>query len=988
MKGSAHSEAENQAERSRRSPDTEEDLFHRSRKRSSRDLFHLEDDDSGYVEGKVFMSWPPANGARRFNLEVSENHSLNRFEVAISGRCFQWVETLPFRPHDRICLALKGAEVEFRKESSAPHQLPLILRYTSGVAIKYLSGTNKGKIINTWEKHAPMEDWYSPGPMRRVSDVIMDDTSASRTPAPSLSLGDVGRATNQNLEDEVQPSGHCTSGGHRHSKRSANQNGPARLTKFERKKRRWEKHRASRTSGHLERDIRTPTHLSGNASERVASPQPPQIPTSVHTNDPENDKILLTIPQDSMSTQPSSSTYLRTGTHSGEPSLSIGNAFRTEMGDVFSPLNVLRKGHELINVIGVVTQANAPKRTSTNEWSRSFTIVDPTITSGNGLSDAGVGVTCFQKNYVEWLPQVAEGDVVILRKLKISEFSGVLKAIGYTDKLRWAVYDSATNDARPVDRGQAPEEEALANGLGYIFTPFWKPSKDGVELQYCHKLLTWWKGLRGTEKEVICVQRATRPTKEHRLLCEASPEVAPEGYFNCTVEILHKFHNDAGSYTVYVTDYTNNPHTYPLKPTWCPPGLCDRIFPIEMWDKARDLAQLMNAGEYWYLYNVRARLNRSGYLEGKMHTAEKVIQLNETEVDKYLHLKALLTRKQSFSEGGLSAGLPNSFPYKLFQDVDDTSVFFSCVVEVLSVDFDPRDGTSIYATDYTYNPTFSRQVSTSEWARGLDFRILRIKLDGAQSQMARDICIGSSYRILNLRLIQRGDSSNTHGRLGGEDRLLLPLTDREEEQQSTLKMNKDKWKRELMLDRTSWPTSPTPQPMTTQRGAPKYSTIREVLSSTTCPSVFTVVARTVDFFPFLLEDACILRCMSCQSDVPLTFKACPGCDDMTETHCKWCYCLYLRLEDDADDSLNVSLCGKECTLLQDTPADDFHYDRGAFCKFLAKLKPVIGNLKEVHDAWSVNREKEIESPRMNFTIESWAIGDDERGYGLLKCTTA
>lgn len=151
MKGSAHSEAENKAERSRRSPDTEEDLFHRSRKRSSRDLFHLEDDDSGYVEGKVFMSWPPANGARRFNLEVSENHSLNRFEVALSGRCFQWVETLPFRPHDRICLALKGAEVEFRKESSAPHQLPLILRYTSGVAIKYLSGTNKGKIINTWE---------------------------------------------------------------------------------------------------------------------------------------------------------------------------------------------------------------------------------------------------------------------------------------------------------------------------------------------------------------------------------------------------------------------------------------------------------------------------------------------------------------------------------------------------------------------------------------------------------------------------------------------------------------------------------------------------------------------------------------------------------------------------------------------------------------------------------------------------------------------
>lgn len=109
---------------------------------------------------------------------------------------------------------------------------------------------------------------------------------------------------------------------------------------------------------------------------------------------------------------------------------------------------------------------------------------------------------------------------------------------------------------------------------------------------------------------------------------------------------------------------------------------------------------------------------------------------------------------------------------------------------------------------------------------------------------------------------------------------------------------------------------------------------------------------------------------------------------MLETHCKWCYCLYLRLEDDAGDNLNVSLCGRECTLLQDIPADDLRYDRGAFHRFLAKLKPVIGNLVGVHDAWSVNREKVVESPRMRFTIESWAIGGNERGYGLLNCTPA
>ncbi|KAI6109680.1 hypothetical protein F5141DRAFT_1116076 [Pisolithus sp. B1] len=905
MKGSAHLETENKAGKFSCSSDTEEDLFHCSRKRSPQELLDLRGDDSGYVEGMIFMSWPPTNGTRHFSLQVSEGFSISRFEVFFSGRSFPWVRMLPFRPHDRICLALKGAEVESRKESSAPCLLPLTLSTSAG--------TNEGKVINTWQEHAPVDDWYNPGPMRRVSDVIMDDASASATPLPSLGLGNVDRSTSRPLEDQVQPSDSCTSSRHRDREFSANHLDGGKLTKLEKTKlrRKSKRVRASRNSAQVGHDIPKHADLNGGADKHVAPPQPPYDAASLHTNSEVNDKIVSAIPENSVSVQPMSGTKLRTDTHPGEPSLSIANGFRTEMGDLFTPLNALRRGHEMINVIGVVLQASVPRRTSTNEWSRSFTIVDPSIASGNGLSAVGVGVTCFQKTYVEWLPQVAEGDVVILRKLKISEFNGVLKAIGYADKLRWAVYDSATNNARPADRGQAPEEEAIGNGLSYFFTPFWKPSKDGVELQYCCMLLQWWKGLRGTEKEVICAQRVIRPTKEHRLLCVASPEVAPDGFFNCTVEILHKFANDCGSCTVYVTDYTSNPHTYPLKPAWCPPGLSDRIFPIEMWDEANAIVPLMNVGEYWYLYNVRARLGRGGYLEGRMQTASKVSQLDETQLDKFPHLAALLKRKQEFSEGCSSSGLPNSFPYKLFQDVDDTSAFFSCAVEVLSVDNDARDGTSIYATDYTYNPTFPRQASTAEWARGLDFRILRIKLDDAQSQVARDTTIGSFYRILNLRLIRKGDGFNTYGRLGGEDRLLLPLTDQQAEQQTTLKMNKDKWKRELMLDRASWATSPTPQSMEIQCEPTGYSTIQQVLSDTTCPSTSTVVARAVDFYPFFLEDACILRCMKCEADVPPTFKACPRCDDMMETHCKWCYCLYLRLEDNAGDNLNVSLCGRE-----------------------------------------------------------------------------
>ena len=51
-----------------------------------------------------------------------------------------------------------------------------------------------------------------------------------------------------------------------------------------------------------------------------------------------------------------------------------------------------------------------------SEWSRSFTIVDEsTVNRG----EPRLVVNCFQKKYVEWLPQANEGDVVILRNLKV-----------------------------------------------------------------------------------------------------------------------------------------------------------------------------------------------------------------------------------------------------------------------------------------------------------------------------------------------------------------------------------------------------------------------------------------------------------------------------------------------------------------------------------------------------------------------------------------
>lgn len=121
-----------------------------SRRRNLEELLRFKDDDSGYIDGKVFMIWPPRHKLCRIKLEVAQDSELYRFEVEMPHK-----DGITFRPHERISLALKGMKVDSRKESSAPHCFPIILRFPDGVVFKYLSGANAGKVIDTWQGKLP-----------------------------------------------------------------------------------------------------------------------------------------------------------------------------------------------------------------------------------------------------------------------------------------------------------------------------------------------------------------------------------------------------------------------------------------------------------------------------------------------------------------------------------------------------------------------------------------------------------------------------------------------------------------------------------------------------------------------------------------------------------------------------------------------------------------------------------------------------------------
>ncbi|KAH7889613.1 hypothetical protein F5I97DRAFT_1800282 [Phlebopus sp. FC_14] len=762
-------------------------FFEESRKRSAQDLLHRGLDESGYIEGKIFMIWPSRNSVRRLKIETTDDFGIHRFEVDIHSRFLENRDGLALRAHDHIRIALKGAKADVRKESSAPHYFPVVLKYNDGIAIECLSGVHRGMLINTWEgKNDRNLNWYDPGAVHPVSEVMMADATAAVSSQSTLSQphalaqsAQEGLLEWQNLLHNDSNTVHCKPND------GVSLRSSTTLSKAQRKRRkRGARYRLASGAGVAHGPVtqHALVCVKSGTSNQMPHLAPPEIPS----HDVSDEIIPQTISPMAAPVSPGTTGTLAPDSVDAvdaeplDPAVHLKAGIRTEMGDTFTALSDLRKGYAMINIIGVVTSVQGEKRTRTNEWSRSFALVDP-----SNVDSGSVTVNCFQKKYLEWLPQVNQDDVVILRKLKISEWNGKVAALGYGDKLRWAIYDSVTHGTRPPGKGEAPHGEGSDDGFGYYYSPYWTPTVNGTELGYCAQIAAWWKTFKErSTRNVVSVQPG--PSKVHHLLCDVSPSLNPMGFFNCTVEILQIFENDRGPCTVYATDYTSNLHVQPIRATWCRSELQTYAFRFEMWDAAKEIARIMIPGEYWYFHNARAKWSGNHYMEGTMREAEKVFQLDEAHLENLPHLKALLMRKKGLSEAANKpTGPSNSLPSILLQDVDQRTVLFTCTL--LHLDLDSRDDPSIYVTDYTFRHDLPACLSKADWSRGLDHRIVMIKLDDSQRRRAQELRPGSFYKIVNLRLIQRGRTSNAYCRLGGEDRLIFPLYDQSSECGQTLK---------------------------------------------------------------------------------------------------------------------------------------------------------------------------------------------------------
>ncbi|KZP21162.1 hypothetical protein FIBSPDRAFT_519873 [Athelia psychrophila] len=323
-------------------------------------------------------------------------------------------------------------------------------------------------------------------------------------------------------------------------------------------------------------------------------------------------------------------------------------------GGDYTHIADIEPGSGSINIMAIVTSIGQVKRSINNDWCRSLTIVDPsTFDISNNIRSNGVLLNCFSERYPEWLPSPNVNDVIILRGTKFSTFNGQLRGVGYKDKLQWAIYDRHLQNIHHGDRGMALATQALGNGLGKSFSPFHQ-TVGTAEAEQCVRLLTCWEECLGTTAAQLGAmhdgahQQITGGTvlatsgRTHNLISEASPDIEPKGFMDCTVEVVSngsKSQMNPGVHCVFVTDYSPNPV---IGDYFSTPELSDRVMLVELSDRAIGLLHAMARGSFWFLRNLRVKVGDSGLWEGRLREQSGSRQLSASDTTQEPYLQALL----------------------------------------------------------------------------------------------------------------------------------------------------------------------------------------------------------------------------------------------------------------------------------------------------------------------------------------------------------
>lgn len=987
----------------------------------------------------------------QFKIRASPgSESVAYFEVVLTGECFNTLSAqgLELGARDELTLALEGATVRTDVEkSSISGSLPIRLEYTAGIHMKvvksYRGAKNNGRVVDTWLwKPAPPsinKNWERFGTPASQADLpstpktpkLIDlDTPTllagrKRSRASTVSVTTPVPVKKLKLDTAVEP---------------PEKKEPQKLTKKQRKALRAQQHHDRQVS-QVDDETRPATHKHNDAS-RESSSKPESHTNATSTGPAQSDSskvasLGLTSTVDTNVSPERSPNSEMTAKVLIDGSLAMVAGLR--FGDKrYTALKQATKGTR--NIIGVVWSLTNPSRTYSGDWSSSFMIVDPSICSpedGSLMHPQRYRVNCFARTYEQWLPRPEVNDVIILRNVKLKEYMESPSAIGYHDKLQWAVYKPETGKI-DHNREGAPLSQGLAeDGAGVQFSPFYDAQP--LEIAYCSKLTAWWRavlekrredlgtihqiGEEMTENENFSAEISKR---QHRLICDAGPLVSPNGYFDCTVEVLYGYASEAANqpYDLYVTDYTKNEQLTPVQYKWCPSkALSETVLKIEMWDSAREFGKGMQTGELFSMKNVRMIISKGGYLQAKIQES-KISPLNEQDAENNIHLRDFLERRKRWQSGNDTIEYQSK--YDLVQEVKSDE-FFCCIVELVHATF--THGSFIYVSDYTRLGLLPRL--DEPWASGLEHCIIPIKLTEGQVEMAKRFEVGAILSIKNLRLRKSYSGENFQGLLGGNQRLIEKLVDGnpvQMEMKTQLLERKIDIQNNPTIDSDSGKSEPTSKPesvavetevrlktenttvketgeLTTKSEATgqtkqarqstethhelgedfegyQKATISEMQACAKCPHRFRLTAKVASYFPKLLQDCVMTRCTRCNKDLLPMYKGCVACD-INDQALEYQYRLFLQLgEENGGDNLMVVVTN-EGPLLKDLKRVNLRDDHDAYLAFMDLVQPFLGNLGDVQEEREKRRRLiEPSSPILDFMIETWNNVRGDRVYEL------
>lgn len=335
--------------------------------------------------------------------------------------------------------------------------------------------------------------------------------------------------------------------------------------------------------------------------------------------------------------------------------------FKSPQG--FVPISSLPSHvNQEVNVIGVVTDFLPAARSKGSDWTCNFRLADETA------YDDGVKIRYFRPMETE-LPQVeGNGDVVILQKVKISQWSGMIVGISSRNTL-WTVCPATTIPEKvPAGRinlkcikgkgSSAPTEEQMRSAIelcnsrdrtlfntspatidpsstNQTQTPVAIPSTAGVP-----------SSITGRRDKFALVKDV-----QDRMFCDLVGQVV-------------KIYPSNGVVELYITDYTSNSLLFNYAwghgddetstlPKWRGPlgkhTLTVSLFPPHSYYAQGNVKE----DQYVFLRNTRIKYSQDSKLEGSLHTDSRnpdrvdITIIRDTNDDR---VKDLLRRKLEYTK--------------------------------------------------------------------------------------------------------------------------------------------------------------------------------------------------------------------------------------------------------------------------------------------------------------------------------------------------